>query len=107
MTLTQRLRDGKGADRELDADIHEWAMRCETGIVAGQWRTICPAYTSDLNAVFALVERELPDRCLDLRKGYGYTATVYCVGDDTVSAWKHSDACRALLLALIASTQKE
>lgn len=53
--LSSRLRDGQGADRELDAAIHDWVMSRWKG---GNMNP--PHYCTDLNAVFALVERELP-----------------------------------------------
>jgi hypothetical protein len=80
-TLSQRLKTGSGEDRELDRDIARFfGWREDVDVISnaplwqkpdGRWyeketKTIPPAFCSDLNAVFALVARELPDWVPDL-----------------------------------------
>lgn len=108
--ITERLRSGKGADRELDWDIHLhfWPHGSDYRPGKGDY----PAYCSDLNAVFALVDRELPGaepylNCFNTDKTWVkwmlrskaeqlfYSGSVYGPWLDV------SVNCRALLLALL------
>lgn len=100
-TLSARLQDGKGADRELDREI-------ATAFSKGPGHFDGCRYTSDLNAVFALVERELPGSVNRLEGPYedgGYCFSININGE-CVDVFG-PDKYRAPILALLASKQKE
>lgn len=100
-TLTERIRNGSGEDRELDWEIHKlfWPGGPDIPLEAPE---LTPHFTSDLNAVFALVERELPGKqwAYHFNPGDGYI----CQFPPIAVAW-HKDRCRAILLALLAAKE--
>lgn len=116
--LLTRLREGSGPDRELDRDIfwHFFSERCFPDRRRYDDGPI-PELTASLDAVFALVERELPEVCIELVGPYWsinipspIPAHCYAklmtrsIPSNEVRVW-HDDRRRALLLALI--TAKE
>lgn len=92
--LAAKVKSGSGEDRELDLAIALFFDQ----ITAEEDHSELLAYTSDLNAVFALVERELPGKqwAYHFNPGDGYI----CQFPPIAVAW-HKDRCRALLLALL------
>ena len=120
-TLSERLKEGQGADRELNWEIHKLFWPGDRDLIPPAAQALTPAFTSHLNAVFALVERELPDwvascdatvpTCgidwqLEPPAGVRVTQSFkgVCFGESSMNISAH---CRALLLALLAATQKE
>lgn len=65
--LLSRVESATGADRELDYDIPRAIARPPEGAIWTTDRDYYPPITSSLDAVLALVERELP--------GWKWTAT--------------------------------
>ena len=128
-TLTERIKNGSGEDRELDGYIAmhfdkivphfggsienwpniggHWAQAgdsAECHCITDKYFTEPAHYTSDLNAVFALVEREWPETIIELtgpRQDKTFAATIYAYGHHIPQI--ATDRCRALLLALLAA----
>lgn len=134
-TLTQRIKNGSGEDRELDTYIwchfgnrtvvgiadekshYPGALLCrnnkpphdECVAPVDNWgdKSYPPRYTSDLNAVFALVERELyPVETISLRGKPGKEQWANIERYGRQSAAVGPDRCRALLLALLAAKEQ-
>lgn len=99
--LVSRLRSGGGEDRELDWEIHKYFWRHAPDYLPGKGDY--PAYCSDLNAVFALVERELPGAHVTWVRAPRMSEVSIWNNEQRTDAILHSDACRALLLALLAA----
>lgn len=105
--LTERIRNGSGEDRELDWEIHNHFWRHAPDYLPGKGSH--PDYCTDLNAVFALVERELPKVHTKLegpdRDGFHVAQLWPEPNHGAYEAWA-SDRCRALLLALLAAKEQ-
>lgn len=113
--LIERVEQCTGADEEVDAEIayasgwerRGWAL--ETGCegwfepgVPNVMHTAPPAYTADLNAVYTLIERLLPDAWWDVRKEVAFGTVNYygCVAHIRTFQSSATPAL-ALLLALL------
>lgn len=92
--LLTRLREGEGADRKLDREIHATLGQPVTGHIS---------FTSSLDACIALAETVLPKQVISLTIGGNCPCTVFFPRSDTIGT--HKSLCRAFLIALI--TAKE
>lgn len=137
--LISRLQDGRGSAPRLDIDLCEYfqlapkeffGSKVEKYSWENGWITTADGIlhtdalkpsplVSDLNVVFALVERKLPEwdwmwgKNSLAKKRYYVVLTKYNpTGDDPlvidrISNIGHDDACRALLLALLAAKEPQ
>lgn len=101
--LQERLRSGKGADRELDWEIHKLFWPGDRNSIPTEAPALTPAFTADLNAVFALVGRERPNAVVQISNlpQHFWGVTVESGGAT------HSDLTRAMLLALLAAKEQQ
>ena len=115
-TLLSRVERGSGADRELDESIARYVAGLPATLrlgheLLGNERTVPrhhPAYTTDLNAVVALVEARLPGwrwtvRRMEPQPGAPSQYAAYVQNtEDGLYHWRAASiAARALLAALI------
>lgn len=109
--LIKRLKEAPGPSRELDAEIAD-LFGVAVYLMPTEFDTTAPAYTSDLNAVIALIEEKLPgvQWSLDLDEPdepVRYSAGLMLVPPrcDWVESWRidasHSIPAIALLIALL------
>jgi hypothetical protein len=96
LALAGRCETAKGPDRELDADIlSAWAPLDRNGTKAG-WRMDgepgdwAKPYTASLDAITALIERELPGRDVHSGTFRGRANGMIMNADRTAGPWREA-----------------
>lgn len=109
--LITRLKEGEGADRELDLAIDEKyngrIPRSQRAPLSPQEWVPWPEYTASLDACITLAEKVLPNVYISVRGASGPgTVNEWIVTIKNESA-KHKSMLRAFLIALITAKEAE
>ena len=101
--LIQRLQDGDGPDRELDAELRRAFLPLE-------YPGPKTAYTSSLDAAVALIERELPRHSWTIRRDRERMTAAFLWRQNyirNVITVEGTSPPRALLIALLKARQAD
>ncbi len=111
--LIERARGLEGPDREVDAAIHEALVGPVIRFpLSGPWQangiSAVPAYTASLDAVVALIEKELPDALWDVN-GYGAASIAprWLAGKKHTLSETGTSPALALLLAFLTAMKEK